>query len=540
MIKLLINSKKEGRGSLKKRKKGLLGMTRTVLSLSLIIAGCSGGSSTLPNSPEEINEPAVQEEPIEITIANNFNPPDNDGNFVQKYLEKKFNVKITNIKFGRSNWKEKFNVLLASGVIPDIFPIDANETDMVQWADQGIIASITPEEIATYMPNFTTALNSVDEGAWGVGLYNGKNWGIPKVWLGGLDGFLPGYNEAWLKTVGYTEPPKTLAELEDVLTKFAKNDPDGNGKKDTFGMSGRGKLTEQLFTTVFSAHGVSPYQFKLNAAGKVVYGGITDETRTALTLLSKWYKTGLIDPEFITADNNELNGKFIDQKIGLIDNMKWGNFDNNSGFIANPASENGLAVIAGKPVKGPSGDVKAFAYGARQAPVLLGAQLEKDEKKRIKILQLLEYVSTTSEGFLLTNFGQLGVSYDMEGDLAIARTDESAAATKMGAGAFYNPLNSVDVSMTKHTLKPELIELKEKLNAGVTSMFDLLGPAVLNSKAKYWGNLKTLQDTYLIMAITGEANTEKDFDKFKDDWLRSGGQKVTDEVGKVLTERNAK
>ena len=40
-------------------------------------------------------------------------------------------------------WKDKFNVLLASGQIPDIFPIDADETDMARWADQGIIASIS-------------------------------------------------------------------------------------------------------------------------------------------------------------------------------------------------------------------------------------------------------------------------------------------------------------------------------------------------------------------------------------------------------------
>lgn len=530
---------------MKNKNKLWLVMTSIALSMFVVMAGCSGNngknsnSGKTENSAESTSTSEGNEEPIEITIANNFNPPEADDNYVQRQLEKKFNIKIKNIKLDRGTWKEKFTVLLASGNIPDIFPIDANETDMVQWADQGIIASISPEEIATYMPNFTAALNSVDEGAWGVGLYNGKNWGIPKLWPGGLDGFLPGYNEAWLKAVGYTETPKTLTELEDVLTKFVNNDPDGNGKKDTFGMSGRGRLTEQLFTSVFSAHGVSPYQFKLDAAGKVVYGGITEETRTALKLLSKWYKTGLIDPEFITADNVELNGKFMAQKIGLVDNMKWGNFDKNSGYIANPASDMGLTVIAGKPVTGPSGVVKAFAYGARQAPVLLGAQLEKDEKKRIKILQLLEYVSTTSEGFLLTNFGQLGVSYDMEGDLAIAKTDEAVSAPKIGAGAFYNPLNSVDISMTKHTLKPELIALKEELNAGVTSMFDILGPAVLNSKAKYWGNLKSLQDTYLITAITGEVNTEKDFDKFKEDWLRSGGQEVTDEVTKVLAERDA-
>ena len=34
-------------------------------------------------------------------------------------------------------WKDKFNVLLASGQIPDIFPIDADETDMASMGGSG-------------------------------------------------------------------------------------------------------------------------------------------------------------------------------------------------------------------------------------------------------------------------------------------------------------------------------------------------------------------------------------------------------------------
>ncbi|MCA0755410.1 extracellular solute-binding protein [Paenibacillus sp. N4] len=527
---------------MKDAKKKWLGMTAAALSVSLVLSGCSGnngGNNEGSNDPKPSNgaETPAAEAPIEITWANNFNTPEKDGNYVQTELEKKFNVKIKNVKLERGTWKEQFSVLLASGDIPDIFPIDATETDMVTWADQGIIASVDQAEIEAQMPKYAAALNSVDPGAWGVGLYNGKNWGIPKVWPGGLDGFMPGYNEAWLKNIGYSEPPKTLEELEDVLTKFVNDDPDKNGQKDTFGLTGRGKLTEQLFTSIFSAHGVSPYQYKIGADGKLVYGGITEETRAALKLLNKWYKSGLIDPEFITTDNNEINIKFANQKIGMVDNMKWGNFHKDSGFVAKPGLEKGQVIRPGSPLLAPDGKTYGFAYGARQAPVLLGKQLEEDEKKRHKIMEILEYVSTDSEGFLLTGFGQPGVSYDMQGDLAVPRPDENAAAPKLGAGNFYNPLSSIDVSMQKHTTQPDVLELKEKLSPLVVPMFDALGPAVLTSKPKYWGNLKTLQDTYLIKAITGEANTDGDFYSFKENWLRSGGQEVTDEVNKVYSER---
>ncbi len=59
----------------------------------------------------------------------------------------------------------------------------------------------------------------------------------------------------------------------------------------------------------------------------------------------------------------------------------------------------------------------------------------------------------------------------------------------------------------------------------------------MESKSQYWGNLLTLQDTYLIKSIYGEANTDKDFDKFKEDWLRSGGQAIVEQANKIYQER---
>ncbi|MGN7165366.1 extracellular solute-binding protein [Paenibacillus cellulositrophicus] len=527
---------------MKQKRRNWLGVMGIALAVSLAATGCSGkgAAGTDPQAKGTQGAQEGKEAKIEIVWANNFNAPSIDGSYVQKQLEEKFNVTIKNVKFERQSWKDKFNILLASGQIPDIFPIDANETDMAMWADQGIIASVSTDEIKQTMPNYAKALEAVDAGAWDVGFYKGKNWGIPKVWPAGNEGFIPGYNEGWLKKIGHNEPPKTLEELEDVLTKFVNNDPDGNGKKDTYGLSGRGKLPAQMFTSVFSAYGVSPYQFKLGADGKVVWGGITEETRAALKLLNKWYKGGLIDPEFITTDNNELNTKFAGQKIGMVDNMKWGNFYKESGFITKPALDNGQNIIAGKPVIGPAGKAYGFSYGARQAPVLLGVQLEKDDAKRKKLMEILDYVASDPEGWLLTTFGQKGVNYDMEGDLVVAKELPEAEAGKVGAGSFYNPLNSVDTSMTKYTTSKDLLDLKAKLDTGYEPLQDIVGPAVLDSKTKYWTNLQTLEDSYLIKAVTGESDTDKAFDDFKAQWLKSGGQEVTDEVNKIYAERKSK
>ncbi|MGM0881463.1 MAG: hypothetical protein ACQEXQ_10560 [Bacillota bacterium] len=46
-----------------------------------------------------------------------------------------------------------------------------------------------------------------------------------------------------------------------------------------------------------------------------------------------------------------------------------------------------------------------------------------------------------------------------------------------------------------------------------------------------------MQDTYLIKAVIGDENTDSDFDTYKAQWLKSGGQALTDEVNQVYAER---
>lgn len=76
--------------------------------------------------------------------------------------------------------------------------------------------------------------------------------------------------------------------------------------------------------------------------------------------------------------------------------------------------------MPGTPLTGPDGKKYAFSNGALQPPIFFGVQLEKEDKKRQKILEILEYVATDQEGYLTTTFGKESVTYNLEGDLAVA------------------------------------------------------------------------------------------------------------------------
>lgn len=517
-----------------------------LLSFSLVATGCAsnnkGGNESGTNTPaanDATNKPAENEAPIEITFAaSTWDVPTEDNNFVQKYLEEKYNVKIINMRVSDENFKLK----IAANEVPDIFPHTPTEIDMVNWAKQGVIASISADEIRQYMPNYSADIDAVDSNAWDIALVDGKNYGIPRVWLNGTTGFIPTYNNNWLKAVGFTEPPKTLEEFEDMLTKFRNNDPDGNGQKDTYGMSGRGKnARNQTFNPIYSAYGVNPYQFMLASDGTVTYGGITNEALEATKLLNKWYNADLIDPEFMTDDNGLMGQKFTSNKIGFIDtNMYHHLFGQLQSF-----TDNGIEPAFGKGLIGPAGKSLEMSNGALQAPLMLGAQVEKDEKKRIKILQILEELATIDEVYLTTAFGEAGVSYDLQDGVAVLKEPYASDANKrneLGIGGFYNPFVERNLRTWKFHMPQDKLDFKEKVTAGNEIISDILGPTVLDSKGKYFANLTALQDEFYTKSVIAKdaAEVEKMFADFKAQWLKAGGQEVLDEATKVYQERQSK
>ncbi|SFF20774.1 putative aldouronate transport system substrate-binding protein [Paenibacillus algorifonticola] len=502
-----------------------------MLSMTLVATACSNGAGSETNAPSQSNAPD-KEETIVLTInPSTWSIPTNDDNEIQKYVEEKYNVKIVNMRATDENFKVK----VSAGEIPDIFPHNISEGDMVNYARQGVIASISVDEIKQYMPTYTADVETVDPNAWDIGFYDGKNWGVPRVWLNGSYGFIPTYNGAWLKAIGYNEAPKTLEEYEDVVYKFRNNDPDRNGQKDTYAFTTRGTGNQQ-FNEIYAAYGVNPYQFMLADDGTVTWGGLSDQAKEALKLLQKWYKDGVLDPEFLTDNNDTITQKWNNKKIGILDHNMYHHLFNQ--IETNKA--NGIEPVYGKGLIGPAGKSLAMSNGALQVPLLFGAQVEKDEKKMIKILQILEDLVSNDDAYLKTAFGLEGVSYELKDGAAEALEPYKSNNDKvleLGYGGYYNPLVERSLSMWKYHFSPAKMEFRETLNEGIETISDLLGPTPLEAKSKYSATLNPLQDEYYVKAIIGTDHIDKTFEEFKQNWLKSGGEEMLEEATKVYQER---
>ena len=121
-----------------------------------------------------------------------------------------------------------------------------------------------------------------------------------------------------------------------------------------------------------------------------------EQAKEATKRLRAWYHDGLIDPEFMTDDGALIGQKWGDHKIGYVDNSMYHHL-----FAGQEADKtNGTNPVYGKGVIGPAGESIVMSNGALQVPLLFGKQVEEDEAKRIKILQMLEDLTSSDEAYL--------------------------------------------------------------------------------------------------------------------------------------------
>ncbi|TDF98051.1 extracellular solute-binding protein [Paenibacillus piri] len=493
-----------------------------------LLAGCSKGADG--GAADGNTTDGKSKKTMELVWLS-FNPPENDSTPVQQKLEKQFNVKFKNIRIERAQYDQQMNLKFSTGEIADVIYLDSSPERMNELVKQGVLAELPEAEIKKNMPNYSKTIDQADPTSWTYALVDGKSYGIPIIWPLGSLPFLTGYNGDWLKKIGYDKAPETLEQFEDVLRKFRNNDPDGNGKKDTYGYSAQGTGATS-FNTVFSAFQVRTDWMIDDKTGKIVYGLTTDGAREAFKVLNKWYKEGLIDPEFVTKKTNDYHNDFVNGKVGVRDWMSY-QFEPDVGIIGAPfyAKNQNNKIVIGKPLTGPNGPGRAYSYGAKNAFVAMGAQVNKDPEKKQRIYEMLEALATDDQTYLTAVYGLEGEHYQMVGGKPIMKSEyaNENAKYKIGAGTFYGLFGNKSLNMDKYDFPEDRMKFIKDLGNGVKTResLNLATPAI-----KKYPDISKIEQEHYIKFITGEIDLNTGFDKFVELWKKSGGQEITDELNK--------
>ncbi|WP_372636498.1 extracellular solute-binding protein [Cohnella sp.] len=248
-----------------------------------------------------------------------------DNRWTRLYKEK-LNVETKyKLHVPAGQYSQKLKLAIASNDLPDMFSVPvANLTDLKQLAEGGAIQEMGSiyEEYAS--PLLRSIIEAEGASVFDPLTFNGKIYGVPIK--------MPSTNEYnhlwvrqdWLDKLGL-ERPKTMNDVYTIAKAFAEQDPDGNGRKDTIGLSINKDFMDVPtgMAGLFWGYGAFPEFWYKGEDGKITNGSIQPEMKEALRLLAKMYQQGLLDKEFGTKDYVKASELMASGKAGLFYGPHW-------------------------------------------------------------------------------------------------------------------------------------------------------------------------------------------------------------------------
>ena len=406
-----------------------------------------------------------------------------------------------------------------------------------------------------------------DDGTlWSTLIYNGKNYGVTNP----MDAVPMAmfWRKDWLDKLGL-EVPETLDDYEKVLTAFVEEDPDGNGENDTIGILGPANSdyvngnggNRYGLDPLFSAFQSYPKYWLKDDSGNIVYGSITDETRTALEKVAGLYADGLIDTEILV--RNDSTEPLLSGKVGIFFGPWWCGYTVGDTILAQeadwqayftPLAEDGkfythmaeptsVYVVASKSCKNPEAAFKIISYLVANEQQWTDDGITTSEMGCIDCYPLwsgydnadeIEVSTETLEKYLAGEITMDDVDFSQH---KLLKSDMEAVfeLKKEPYDDFSLDKWNLDSDLAKSNL-PRLVSL---LVGGASYVNDKYIPVynAYNGQTETmetkWANLKKMEEETFAKIIMGKADISE-FDTFVENWKNQGGDQILKEINEEL------
>ncbi len=458
-----------------------------------------------------------------------------------------------------AQFEQKMNVAISANDLPDIIP--ANQRQLKLLVDSGVALDLT-KIFQDYASPFTMEMMQADNNvSIEQATFDGKLMAIPQVSGNRDHSNMLWIRNDWLKNLNL-QAPRTMDDVFKIAEAFTKDDPDQNGKDDTYGLALQKGLIEQGWADISgfmeSYHAyIGTNAWIKDSSGKLVYGGIQPEVKTALTKLAEMYKAGQIDKEFSIKDGSKVAESVVGGRVGMIYGQHFlafypfqdcKNKDPKSDWMPYPLvsidekpvmtmvnGSAGLFYVVNKEMKNPEAAVKLYNYYYAKDPALsgdfdpkfhgtgIGQGSEPGENyfwavvqtwypmQNLFIHQQVKKYFETKDEALLQNYW---IKDNVEQNKKYLAGDNKFYSAFAWSGT--NGAESIIDYYDQNGLMLQNAYIK----------------ADTDSMTQKGATLKQTRDEIFTKIIMGIAPVS-DFDKYVEQWHKLGGDDITDEVNAV-------
>jgi putative aldouronate transport system substrate-binding protein len=391
-------------------------MMTALLALTMVaVTACSSGAKEEP-SKEAATPLALQDGKYEPAVQLSYLRAWNDdtkfkngetaqNNVHTKWAKERLGIDLTTpwaVSVTNDAFYTKLRLSLsANEELPDIVSIRGDYNLVRELIESGKFADAGELFDKYASDTWKGAAESAPE-EWYPYMYEGKRYGIPifdYAYNGDPVMFI---REDWLKKLGLEEP-KTIDELVTVMDAFTNQDPDGNGKKDTYGLTVGMKNALNTWMTesgwIFGMYNTMPGQWNLNAEGTLEYGSVQPGVKEGLATMKEWLSKGYLPKEAGVYDEIKAAELFTAGKAGIIVGPHW---------MPNWPIDDVKKNVDGATYKaialptGPTGESHHHGSGASNGVVLINKDMENPE------------IFFTYQNYLFDNFANPEVGGEFE------------------------------------------------------------------------------------------------------------------------------
>ncbi|MFG1687534.1 extracellular solute-binding protein [Nonomuraea sp. NPDC049269] len=322
--------------------------------------------------------------------------PDPKGE-MQQAVEKLVGKKLQITWVPNADYNDKTNVTLASDKMPQIMVIQGDKTSsFVRAAQAGAFWDLT-DKLDKY-PN----LKNRDAQTVRNSSTNGKIYGLYRIRP--LLRSAVVINKQWMDKLKL-KTPETVDDLYDIAKAFTEKDPDGNGKKDTYGLIIPKWPSPQygsaspydVIETWFGAPNVWGER-----DGKLVPGFDTPEFIEANKFVKKMVDEGLVNPDYATLDSAKWNDPFVQGKGGMIIDVNVRG-TNLLDLLKEKDPNDFDKVLTVGNLKRSDGKKFSYPFTGYNGVIAIPRQSVQTEQQLDEVLAVLDKLASKEGGILLSN-----------------------------------------------------------------------------------------------------------------------------------------